>query len=36
VFPVSIRVDAAPIQGRKLLAAMIARETAGRMRIVSE
>ena len=27
VFPVSIRVDAAPIQGRKLLAAMIARET---------
>ena len=27
VFPVSIRVDAAPIQGRKLLASMIARET---------
>jgi phenylpropionate dioxygenase-like ring-hydroxylating dioxygenase large terminal subunit len=26
VFPVSIRVDAAPIQGRKLLASMIARE----------
>jgi phenylpropionate dioxygenase-like ring-hydroxylating dioxygenase large terminal subunit len=25
-FPVSIRVDAAPIQGRKLLASMIARE----------
>jgi phenylpropionate dioxygenase-like ring-hydroxylating dioxygenase large terminal subunit len=29
-FPVSIRVDAGPIQGRKLLAAMIAREAAGR------
>ena len=28
VFPVSIRVDAAPIQGRKLLASMIAREAA--------
>jgi phenylpropionate dioxygenase-like ring-hydroxylating dioxygenase large terminal subunit len=27
-FPVSIRVDAGPIQGRKLVAAMIARETA--------
>ena len=27
-FPVSIRVDAGPIQGRKLLASMIARETA--------
>jgi hypothetical protein len=26
VFPVSIRVDAAPIQGRKLLASMLARE----------
>ena len=25
-FPVSIRVDAGPIQGRKLVAAMIARE----------
>jgi phenylpropionate dioxygenase-like ring-hydroxylating dioxygenase large terminal subunit len=28
-FPVSIRVDAGPIQGRKLLQAMIAREAAG-------
>jgi vanillate monooxygenase len=28
-FPVSIRVDAGPIQGRKLVAAMIAREQAG-------
>jgi vanillate monooxygenase len=28
-FPVSIRVDAGPIQGRKLIAAMIAREAAG-------
>jgi len=27
-FPVSIRVDAGPIQGRKLLASMIARETS--------
>ena len=26
VFPVSIRVDAGPIQGRKLLASMLARE----------
>jgi vanillate O-demethylase monooxygenase subunit len=36
VFPVAIRVDAAPIQGRKLLAAMIAHETAGRMRVAGE
>ena len=27
-FPIAIRVDAGPIQGRKLVAAMIARETA--------
>jgi phenylpropionate dioxygenase-like ring-hydroxylating dioxygenase large terminal subunit len=27
VFPVTIRVDAAPIQGRKLLANLLARET---------
>jgi len=27
-FPVSIRVDAGPIQGRKLVAAMLAREAA--------
>ena len=26
-FPVTIRVDAAPIQGRKLLASLLARET---------
>src|SRR5262249_40558817 len=29
-FPVSIRVDAGPIQGRKLLAGMIAREAAAK------
>jgi len=38
-FPVAIRVDAGPIQGRKLLAAMIAREAAaghvGRMKASS-
>lgn len=28
-FPVSLRIDAGPIQGRKLLQTMIARETAG-------
>jgi len=36
VFPVSIRVDAAPIQGRKLLASMIAREAGhGHMVVTS-
>jgi vanillate O-demethylase monooxygenase subunit len=35
VFPVSIRVDAGPIQGRKLVQAMIARETAGAASVTS-
>ena len=35
VFPVSIRVDAAPIQGRKLLASMIAREAGASAPLVS-